>query len=275
MTKRVHIIDLVKASGDFERYCDASWRLPEKVEVVERPESTLAWRPGDKERRVTRGLLERFIELREASPRKIAAFARRAGMLELHDEHINWAPGKPRDPEELREARAESVADWRAWAVAAWAALDITAHLKSGSRPPATDWPMLFRPALLWSNLFGYHSPDTLPFWDPDADASFLEHQINRFLEIGRVRPILDWDQGMVRYRVRGLLGAIALQLLLIATGAESWVICSGCARPYQPLERAPKSGQRAFCPTCRRSGAPERIAAKDYRARVKSRTRY
>lgn len=275
MTTQAYPVDLVRRSGDLERFCDASWRLPSKVDleekvVVGQPEAVLTWRPGTKQRRTTRGLLGGFIALRDASPRMIGSFARRAGMLELHDNPIQWAAGKPLPPQDWYE----SVDDWRMWSAALWAALDIAAHLKAGKRPPASDWQRLFRPAPTYLNSLGRIDPDSAPHWPPSADASILQEQVNVFAEIGKVQPILDFKRGIIRYRVRGLLGALVLQVLLIAAGAESWVICSGCGGPYQPEQRAPKSGQRSFCPACRQQGVPERIAARDYRLRLQLRER-
>jgi hypothetical protein len=70
-------------------------------------------------------------------------------------------------------------------------------------------------------------------------------------------------------------LSLVAVQLILAVTRAEGLAVCSGCGAPYltnhQPLagKRVGRwIAKRNYCHTCRKSGVPQRDAARDYRKR-------
>jgi len=52
------------------------------------------------------------------------------------------------------------------------------------------------------------------------------------------------------------------------AAKIDAFLVCTHCQKPYSPVVRAPKAGQRNFCPDCRREGVPSTYALKDFRLR-------
>lgn len=46
--------------------------------------------------------------------------------------------------------------------------------------------------------------------------------------------------------------------------------LCSSCEKPYAHI-RAPKAGQRNYCPGCRAAGVPVKIAQRNRRERLRS----
>ena len=110
---------------------------------------------------------------------------------------------------------------------------------------------------------------------DAQQNRVMFGHLINTFLGLGRVRPWLTWpdaSRGVVRpqitYSSRSLLSQLALQLCHRLAKVDAFLVCIHCQTPYSPVERAPKSGLRNFCPECREAGVPKRYALKDFRRR-------
>ena len=103
----------------------------------------------------------------------------------------------------------------------------------------------------------------------PTLWAGFL----NALLLLGRVRPwiVLDGPLGAQRPRLSftgsNLLSYLALQVCLLSSRHDAFAVCSHFSITFTPGKRAPKSGQRSFCPACRADGVPVRLAQRDRRA--------
>ena len=98
---------------------------------------------------------------------------------------------------------------------------------------------------------------------------------LNTLLGLGRVRPWITWSGAQPEgprprftYTSRSLLSHLALQLCLRISKVEAFVVCFHCGRTYLPPVRAPKAGQRNFCPDCREKGMPKYYSHRDYRRR-------
>jgi hypothetical protein len=98
---------------------------------------------------------------------------------------------------------------------------------------------------------------------------------LNCLLELGRVRPWLLWDGSATEILPRlvfsgpSLLSYLALQVCLIAANQDAFAVCSHCQTQYTS-KRAPKVGQRNYCPECRNKGIPVRMAQRARLARTR-----
>src|SRR6516162_2033441 len=69
----------------------------------------------------------------------------------------------------------------------------------------------------------------------------------------------------------RSLLSTLALQLSLRVAKIPSSVLCFHCQKSYATHKRAPKIGQRNFCPDCRNKRIPQKYALADFRQKRRS----
>jgi len=98
---------------------------------------------------------------------------------------------------------------------------------------------------------------------------------LNCLLELGQTRPWLVWQgsaaESLPRLVFSGpnLLSYMALQVCLVAAKQGAFAVCSFCQKQYTP-SRAPKSGQRNYCPDCRNAGVPVRMAQRARLARLR-----
>ena len=101
-----------------------------------------------------------------------------------------------------------------------------------------------------------------------------LTLHFNTWLQWADVRSALRWESAeepVVLQSPIGVFGALALQMVSRVGRLPPTAVCSGCGLRYERLKRAPKEGQRNFCPDCR-STAPSRLAKRDQRQREKDR---
>jgi hypothetical protein len=67
---------------------------------------------------------------------------------------------------------------------------------------------------------------------------------INTWIGNARLRPRIEWGTGDARISLEGdLLGALAMQMLLVVSGPDAWGACSACGRPFSP-DREPRPGE-------------------------------
>ena len=102
-----------------------------------------------------------------------------------------------------------------------------------------------------------------------------LSHLVNTLLGLGAVRPWFTWPEAArsvtrpeIRYSSQSLVSQLVLQLCLRLAKLDSFLVCVHCQRQYCPVLRAPKAGQRNFCPECRDEGIPKAYALQDFRKR-------
>jgi hypothetical protein len=98
---------------------------------------------------------------------------------------------------------------------------------------------------------------------------------VNTLLGLGGVRPWFRWSDSSrsvsrpeIRYSSQSLLSQLVLRLCLRLAKLDSFLVCVHCQTHYSKGQRAPKTGQRRFCPACREQGIPKAYAVKDFRQR-------
>ncbi len=209
-------------------------------------------------------LLAQFIGLKAAPASRILQFAKSWGPLYLckHDlpsTHnrgaFNPRPCHPRgwSATAFRPISWEPIKAWRTFASRAEALLNIAAHIQLGKVAPIEEW-----------EASGEDLGQRTWFNSLPASRWALASAINQWLDLGNVRPHVEW-QPLHRHPTvtEGgsslLFGALAVQLMLAAVKAN-WAVCSWCKAKYLP-ERRPKAGQYNYCPACRDAGVPIREA--------------
>lgn len=238
-----------------------SWVVPRSIGF---DEERITWVPNADFRSVNVDplMLERFLGLPHASDRAIVQFARRYGVLEICP-HGTLASNHPSCGPAGFEDRLcyESFVHWRFYARHALALLKISAALLSGGMPDACDWQDVYA-----------RSGHRAPWWrrSVSAERVLLADCLTEMLGWGAPRIMAVWPKGLgsrptLEIAPGGLYAAIALQVCLRAGRNDHWAKCSNCGVVYTPRHRKPKAGQRAFCPECRASGAPVRLARQDY----------
>jgi putative ATPase subunit gpP of terminase len=277
----------------------ARWAAPDRIDLD--PEHQWLWWSGGARPTLVRAghdlgeeLLERFVRLADASADEIAGFARRWGLLGSHDlgnypdlldraedsyDHV--AAGLTLLTQWRRHGR-EPLAAWRCWSQHAGALLRVSDELRHGRVGRPRDVAMVCRPsptADTWPDVAGLQ-----PWWLRRPDHAppaptlrnhreLVEVFVARWITAGHVRPMLRWTakEHTVELSGRGLLGALAANLLAAVHGTTSLAVCSGCSGLYLPT-RTPRNTQRHFCGPCRANGEPLRYAKRDSRARAQAR---
>jgi hypothetical protein len=218
----------------------------------------LADAPGEE------GLLDAFLRLVEATDGEIFRFAKKYGVLNVNafnDPGVHW----------------ESFTDWRAIARQIRATLKIATFVRR-KKPVSAE---------LWEQVPGWTDMTRLFAWQRRLSAAEiqrraellqLEDVVNYWLvEWASVRPCFTWCSRVVGLGFtnldnttagRGLTlsGALALQVALAVSGAQTLAICSGCTLPYIRAGRKPATGRDNYCEPCRKSGVPMRAARARYR---------
>jgi hypothetical protein len=286
-----------------------SWLRPERVELSARKHTTAgdfpnpysveftdlefvldppwtAFSPQAKRVKPNPDLLERFLRLAAAPAPQIHRFASRFGALLVfcRTENRKAPPGKL--------VVVENCEVWRYFAASMRSLLRIASTYQADRRPDPADWdrigscppslvPTKERPRdPLSSSRFGpeetWIAMAHFVRTGSDRDRTMWARLLNVLLELGRVRPWLVWERTesaarpKLMFSGRNLLSYLALQLCLRASKHDSFAVCSYCEREYTPTRRAPKAGQRNFCPDCRDSGVPVRLAQRSRRDRLR-----
>ncbi|MEO5924832.1 MAG: hypothetical protein ABIR70_13510 [Bryobacteraceae bacterium] len=281
------------------------WARPYRVEIVDysdplpfgrapkvyEPTLKLFRYPEDKAPYVVRprvDLLERFIDLGDATETQLRNFASRYGGLDVFGSQEYKLKG------ELQRTNAsfESCNVWRYFARVMFASLRIASRKRQDGEDSRADWETIATVPSIVSQIadnrdkllkLGYRDDPEL-HWA--ISTRFLQKEgfrhrftlvdlFNQLLALGKVRPWLLWPEDGTRARVvyssPRLLSYLSLQLCLRVGKVNAFVVCSHCGREYTPTQRAPKANQRNFCPECRKAGIPKKYALKDYREKQRS----
>jgi|SRR5450432_621807 len=242
-------------------------------------------------------ILEKFLSLASASDKDIHGFSSKFGPLLIfcREERL-----PPEDAEMRQLVIVESCEVWRYFAACMRSLLRIAACFHGGRAPDPADWSTIgnYPPTVDrakedqaneepvdWLN----PSPSTgEAAWKfmalfvrkgKDRDRAMWTRLLNVLLGLGRVRPWVRWEGPESKARPRvvfsgpNLLSHLAIQLCLVASKQDSFAICSYCNNHYSPQKRAPKAGQRNFCPDCRESGVPVRIAQRARREKLREKS--
>ncbi len=138
------------------------------------------------------------------------------------------------------------------------AIVNISRQLDDGNRGDTRDWQ-----ALIDNGWFKWGSSSRTTF---TIEKRMIAWFVNRWLELGNVRPHAEWKIDFtLELAGGGLFGALAVQLL--ENGGEYVIVaCTGCrkffdATPNRQLKdgrkRRPKKGQGRYCRECLEAGVP------------------
>lgn len=248
-------------------------------------EFVMEWAPPlDRRIRPGKEILEQFLSLAFASDDEIHRFASKYGPLLIFCQMQEF---------EDRGVFIESCEVWRYFAASMRSLLRIASNLRAGREGDPVDWDTIG----VCPTVVARTKPDNYDWLNASPQehekswkvlASFIyrgqhrdrvmwERLLNLLLGLGRVRPwiVMEGTRGAANTRMMftgpNLLSHLALQLCLMASGAGGFATCSACNKTFIPPKRAPKSGQRTFCPECRDSGEPVALAQRDRQARLRS----
>jgi hypothetical protein len=158
----------------------------------------------------------------------------------------------------------EPLDGWRRWAGQARAILAILARLSAGEPGLDEDWRHILAESGLEAAWWREGSAESA-----GGDRWRVRSVINEWTILGNVRPwLVDYGPHLV---VGGgsLFGALAVQLVLLASGSDGVCRCSACGSPFVPTGRRPAAGRRRYCADCRARGVPVRDAKRVHRART------
>ena len=111
--------------------------------------------------------------------------------------------------------------------------------------------------------------------WPVSAQALKLAETVNTWLRDGDVRPQVNQvklEEKPLPYIQAGLgdyplFGTLAWLLAEYIFSEQKLATCHGCSRPFHPKKKAPKRGQKSWCPKCKEDGTQNRIYQREYRA--------
>lgn len=239
-------------------------RVLAPINAVIRPASVsleagaLVWREGaGKPEPVPTDLFDRFRALRDADDERIAAFARRYGVLRLKADDGLPVSSAPRAlPVQAQRGDIypvptlrEPLEKWRGYATQVQAILNVASRLREESEPRHSDVALMQAGPI-----------HVAPAEGPRTRAALraeVAQIVRAYLAAGDVRPGLTWGgiepAPQMEFR-GGLFGAIALGLLQAVSGKPRIQFCENCGQDYEP-KRAPRPHEHHFCPACRKKG--------------------
>lgn len=93
-----------------------------------------------------------------------------------------------------------------------------------------------------------------------------LAARLQDWLRNGNVQIVPHWGIGNagIRFGSGRLFGALALQLMMVAWQASSFLICCACGAMYKP-GRLPRQNESNYCPPCREKGTAQNINSLRY----------
>jgi hypothetical protein len=232
-----------------------------------------------------RRMLADFAGLTGRSDDDVRDFARRWGMLglcahQLPRNHRGTVPAGLLDAAAVSVGTPcgipgdEAISAWRYWSSQALALLQVFGPVVAGGLADERHWQTLASRGPWATAIRGRQVDEQDVEWNywlrPGSVATepiLVTDAVDAWLSMSGERLSLSWWDGQPQVRLGqgGLLGALGMQLVLAATGADALGICSGCRRPHVPSR--PRATQwRSYCPECRRNGVPVVTASATYR---------
>lgn len=238
--------------------------VPRKVET---DGDRIVWRGPFDEHESADDVLDRFLRLDAAatSAADVRDFASRFGVLRLCKDGLpvshkpapwNSSPSYLCHERKVGEWDGyESVEEWRTYARRIRAVLGIGARLHDGRLGDPADWKTLREP-------LGTAVPVLVKPSGLKNEREALARAVRGLLMLGDVRLGLIWPGASPVAELRGdLFGLIASQTMAAVGRWRGLYICSRCGYPFWiPTEGKhprPRYGQRRYCATCRKAGAP------------------
>jgi hypothetical protein len=227
--------------------------------------------------KVKAGLLRDFVALHSASDHAILKFALARGPLRLCAHglpHEHW-----RHPIEInseagitpcrplgngRRSWWEPLAGWRALSGCARSMLRLASSLRQEIKGDRADWEVV----LGSPGAFPPGDSDLLSAVNPKFQMAMLVLQVQRWLDIGMVGPIIRTRDGLPYVRIggAGMFSGVALQLMLAVAGTKGVAFCVECGKLYD-LKRRPNPGDQTYCMRCQRLKASRGRAGHKWRS--------
>jgi len=173
-----------------------------------------------------------------------------------------------RDP--ARPRFREPLNVWRQWSCMAKSLMNIGALLNQGKPADPNDW-HAYRYACRNVTPTGLETEER----DVSKGRADLAWELDCWLSMGQVRPLIDWVKKNERWQFRldrmtsgpNLFGLLALNLALAISGTEL-AVCGSRGQSYLP-KRRPDPNRRNYCTSCGERVA-QRDASRAYRRRRK-----
>lgn len=264
-------------AGELDRLVSAGEIfVPQGIELYKNGIIWNRWNRHPRPEQLTRpgpGLLESFLKLSDApddaADDAVLKYARRWGPLYLCKDGLPVGHTQPDGgqicallppPDRKRSGSIwEPVEAWRHISRQVGACLRVADSLNEGKQPDRR----------LWLSLVDRWPRKRLP--TQDSQWAHLTLRANQWIEWGRVRPELirpaSQRHPLMELGVRGVFGAIALEVGLVLARTDGFAFCSACGDVYKP-KRRPVTYERRYCAKCYRLGKPVRDAMADRRAR-------
>ena len=234
-----------------------------------------------------RRMLLDFATLADQPDEKVLGYARRWGLLGLCSHRLRSGLHPARVRAGLLTWRTVSVSEpctslggeplsaWRYWSTQAMTLLRVSSRVRRGEVVSTTDWETLARSGP-WADVLTSPTPSSgLEYWhEPDRrtfERILLADALDAWQTLAGARLRLSWwaTEPHLRLGGGGLLGALGIHLLLVATDVDGVAFCE-CGRPHMP--RRPRATQwRSYCEDCRDRGVPVTLASRRYRQREKA----
>jgi hypothetical protein len=216
------------------------------------------------------GMLDAFIQLRDAPDEAILRFTRRWGVLEIckhfwpNSFFVHCEP----DPK-VEHAYCEPTAGWRLHASIMYTVLKAASQVTQGRLRSPINWEC-FREFL------DVRSSELFSRTGVNAEREKIENVLNLLVATAGLRLVVRFKDAPPRIELRGgsrssgsgLYGALVADLIVACVKAKGAHFCSNCGNSYAP-KRRPSPTRRSYCRKCRLDGVPGRDAARDYRART------
>lgn len=210
----------------------------------------------------SRGMLEDFVSLSNASDEKIRRFTCKYGILHLCKDHSMPAGHNPQCKpimmwreevgvrvEENTFKKGELLKDWKKYANFARALLNVSANLHDEKLGDIKDWEILQKHYLPGGN-----------YADSDSNEEKISREkfyvglgVHHWLTIADVRPVFIWENQSPEITFESnnaygkLFGNLAIQLMMSISQTKGLALCSSCGKPYSP-KRRPRAGERHYC---------------------------
>lgn len=267
------------------------WVTPRPVvlEASEAEGAILRWR-GDAWAHVDPplNLLDRFVELADATDENILSFADTYGVVLLCQEHR-----LPIEHGRVLGARPDGdsltctlLGDPHPFTPSSWyrdearrfqAILNVAAQLLVDKPGLEIDWDVV-SPYYASSrgHVFAPGSWSGRPATNTDLleeDRIMLSEILDSFIDVGGVRLRFSWNNERGRSYYLGcdrLWGYLSASLVVCVALSDGLAVCAGCGKAFQPRRR-PNPNRRAFCDdgACKIT-ARQRLGQRDHRERVR-----
>lgn len=232
----------------------------------------------------TSSLLDQFIELAEADPKKTERFLEFAR---------NWGPlweQNPKTGAALDQYNlapwVESIEVWRLNAIEVKILIRIAALLHQNELASINDWKTLYIPPenlviialgdekgeefIEKRNTFFDNKENDRSFYSLDKQREELMNYVNfKIISEYGVKLFIIWrgeDPELIISPKLGFINAVWYQLIQ-AIARNNCYICSGCSKIYLRIGKRPKKGQKNYCVGCGSKASKKNYARKKRKA--------